>query len=147
MYQHFLVPIDGSELSVRAAHESLSLAAKLGARVTGFVVEPMPPLALESMTLASYAQANEEHCARTKAHAQTVLAGFSALAAEQGVPFDGQFKCTDAVDQAIVEAAAEYGCDLVVMVTHGRGVFSEMLFGSHTKNVISRSKLPLLVLH
>ncbi|MDP1900993.1 MAG: universal stress protein [Rubrivivax sp.] len=147
MYQHLLVPIDGSELSVRAAHESLSLAAKLGARVTGFVVEPMPPMPIDSMSPLSYSQASDEHCARTQAHAQTVLAGFAALAAAQGVPFDGQFKCTDAVDKAIVEAAAEFGCDLVVMVTHGRGAFSELFFGSHTKNVISRSKLPLLVLH
>ena len=33
------------------------------------------------------------------------------------------------------------------MVTHGRGAFGELLFGSHTKTVLSRSKLPLLVLH
>jgi nucleotide-binding universal stress UspA family protein len=62
------------------------------------------------------------------------------------VAFSGQFRTTDAVDDAIVNAAIEYGCDLIVMVTHGRGVFGELLFGSHTKNVLARSKLPLLVL-
>jgi nucleotide-binding universal stress UspA family protein len=147
MYQHLLVPIDGSELSVRATQSSLGLAAKLGARVTGFVVEPMPPLPTESTSLSSYNRATEEHQARTQTHAQDLLARFGALAGEAGVPFQGHFKHTDAVDDAIVEAAAEFGCDLVVMVTHGRGAFSELLFGSHTKNVLSRSKLPLLVLH
>jgi nucleotide-binding universal stress UspA family protein len=63
------------------------------------------------------------------------------------VPFHGKFQRTNAVDEAIVNAAAEFGCDLIVMVTHGRGVFGELLFGSHTKNVLSRCKLPLLVLH
>jgi len=51
------------------------------------------------------------------------------------------------VDDAIVRAAQEFGCDMVVMVTHGRGAFGELLFGSHTKNVLARCKVPLLVLH
>jgi nucleotide-binding universal stress UspA family protein len=70
-----------------------------------------------------------------------------ARAAELGVAFEGKFGRTDSVDDAIVKAAAEHGCDLIVMVTHGRGAFGELLFGSHTKNVLSRSKVPLLVLH
>jgi nucleotide-binding universal stress UspA family protein len=36
---------------------------------------------------------------------------------------------------------------MIVMVTHGRGPFGELLFGSRTKGVMARSKLPLLVLH
>ena len=63
------------------------------------------------------------------------------------MPFIGRFERTDGVDEAIVQVATEAGCDLIVMATHGRGAFGELLFGSHTKNVISRSKLPLLVLH
>jgi nucleotide-binding universal stress UspA family protein len=147
MFEHLLVPIDGSELSERAAQVSLGLAGKLGAKVTAFVAEPLPPLPTESSSPTGWARETEQHRERTEAHARAVLARFGDLAARQGVPFEGQFKRTDAVDQAIVDAAAEYGCDLVVMVTHGRGVFGELLFGSHTKNVLSRSKLPLLVLH
>jgi nucleotide-binding universal stress UspA family protein len=46
-----------------------------------------------------------------------------------------------------VATAVEHGCDLLVMTTHGRGALSELLFGSHTKSVISRTTLPVLVLH
>ncbi len=147
MFQHFLVPIDGTELSERAAQVSLQLAARLGARVTGFVAEPLPPLPTMSSHAATYARESEEHRARTEAHAHRVLDAFRAKAAEVGVAFDGKYQRTDAVDESIVKAAGEFGCDLIVMVTHGRGTFGELLFGSHTKNVISRSKLPLLVLH
>lgn len=147
MYTHLLVPLDGSELSERAAQASLELARKLGARVTGFVAESMPPLPGMGTAMATYTRDVEHHQARTEAHAREVLAKFGAKAAEQGVPFDGKFQRTDAVDDAIVSAANEYECDLIVMVTHGRGAFGELLFGSHTKNVLSRSKLPLLVLH
>jgi nucleotide-binding universal stress UspA family protein len=147
MYQHLLVPVDGSELSERAAQTSIALAKQLGARITGFVAEPLPPLPSESTGVKTYMRNADEHRTRTEAHAHEVLARFGALAAEQGVPFQGQFKRSDAVDDAIVAAAQEHGCDLVVMVTHGRGAFGELLFGSHTKSVLARSKLPLLVLH
>jgi len=147
MFQHLLVPIDGSELSERAANTSIALAAKLGARITGFVAEPLPPMPNESTGMTAYARKAEEHRIRTEEHARAVLARFAGLAAEQGVPFKGEYLRTDTVDDAIVIAAQDYGCDLVVMVTHGRGAFGELLFGSHTKNVLSRSKLPLLVLH
>jgi len=147
MYHHLLVPIDGSELSERATEASLELARKVGARVTGFVVEPHPPLPTLGAHPAAYSREADEHLARTEAHAHEVLGQFAAKAAAQGVPFEGQFKRTDSVDDAILDAAAEFGCDLIVMVTHGRGVFGELLSGSHTKKLLARTRLPLLVLH
>ncbi len=147
MFEHILVPLDGSELSERAAQSTLELARKLGARVTGFVAEPLPPLPTVGAHAAGYARQSEEYLARTEAHAEEVLKRFKRHAVEKGVEFDGHFKSTDTVDDAIIDAAQEYGCDLIVMVTHGRGAFGELLFGSHTKSVLSRSKLPLLVLH
>lgn len=147
MFTHLLVPVDGSELSERATQASLELARKLGARITGFVAEPMAPLPTMSSNPAAYQRETEAHQARTEAHAREVLKQFAAKAAAAGVPFDGKFQRTDTVDDAIVKAAAEFQCDLIVMVTHGRGAFGELLFGSHTKNVLSRSKTPLLVLH
>jgi nucleotide-binding universal stress UspA family protein len=147
MYKHLLVPIDGSELSERAATASLGLAAALGARITAFVAEPLPPLPNETTSPGTYTRTAEQHRERTEAHAHEALARFSAQAAEQGVPFAGEFRRTGSVDEAIVEAATTFGCDLIVMVTHGRSAFGELLFGSHTKSVLSHSKLPLLVLH
>jgi nucleotide-binding universal stress UspA family protein len=147
MYKHLLVPIDGSELSERAASASLGLAAALGARITAFVAEPLPPLPNETTSATSYTRTAEQHRERTETHANDALARFAAQAAELGVPFAGEFRRVGSVDEAIVEAATTFGCDLVVMVTHGRSTFGELLFGSHTKNVLSRSKLPLLVLH
>ena len=146
MFSHFLVPIDGSELSQLAIDTSVALAQKLGARITGFVAEPMAPLPSESTGMTSYVNKTGEHRTRTEAHAREVLAGLSAAAAAAGVPFEGHFKRTEMIDDAIVDAAHEYGCDLLVMATHGRGAFGELLFGSHTKTVITRSKLPVLVL-
>ncbi|MBA4175158.1 MAG: universal stress protein [Leptothrix sp. (in: Bacteria)] len=146
MFTHLLVPVDGSELSQHAVETSVALAQKLGARITGFVVEPMAPLPTESAGMTTYLNQTEELRRRTEAHARDVLAGFSSAAAAAGVPFKGRFKRTELVDDAIVEAATEFACDLLVMATHGRGAFGELLYGSHTKTVITRGKLPVLVL-
>ena len=51
------------------------------------------------------------------------------------------------VDQTIVDEAQKAGADMIVMVTHGRSRVGKFVFGSHTKNVIIESPLPVLVLH
>ena len=147
MYRKLFVPVDGSPLSLRAMASSIALAKQLGAAITGFVVEPDAQMPMEGAPLPAYTQATEEHIERTDTHAHKVLSRFELMAAEAGVVFTGLHARTNGVDRAIIAQAEESGCDMIVMLTHGRGTFGELLFGSHTKNVLSKSTLPLLVLH
>lgn len=147
MFTHLLVPVDGTELSERAAQAGIELARKLGAQMTAFVAEPLPPLPTMGTNPQVYARDAEAHLQRTQQHAQTVLDRIVSLAKEQGVTCHAKFQRSDNVDASIVAAAQEFNCDLIVMATHGRGAFGELLFGSHTKNVLAKSTLPLLVLH
>jgi nucleotide-binding universal stress UspA family protein len=147
MYKRLLVPVDGSELSERAIRASVELARQLGAAITGFVAEPLLPAPSGARPHALFEEDVREHDAMTAAHAREVLARFEAVAREAGVPFDGFHDQVPRVDRAIIEVAESRGCDMIVMVTHGRGAFGEFLFGSHTKAVLAGSKLPLLVLH
>lgn len=147
MYQHLLVPVDGSELSERAIDASLELARKLGASITAFIAEPPAPPPPAGYGTMGYVRAMKEHDVETAEHASAVLKAFERRAGEAGVPFAGFYSRTQEVAAAIVEAARERGCDMIVMATHGRGAFGELLFGSQTKSVLARSHLPLLVLH
>lgn len=147
MYRNLFVPVDGSVLGERAMQASIDLARQLGAAITGFVVEPDAPLPTVGTQLPAYEQATERHIERTDTHARSVLTRFELKAAEAGVGFTGLHARTDGVDRAIIEQAETSGCDMIVMLTHGRGALGELIFGSHTKNVLARSKLPLLVLH
>lgn len=147
MYKRLLVPVDGSELSLRAMNESLELAAQLGASVTGFVVEAQPPMPTSTMPMAQYGEQVAAHEARTEAHASRVLSRFAEMASQRKVPFEAHHDRDDDVAGSIARAAQEKGADLIVMVTHGRGTFGELLFGSQTKGVMSRTKVPMLVLH
>ena len=147
MYKRILVPVDGSELSDRAIHASVDLARQLGASITGFVAEPLLPAPSGPRPYLRLVDEAQEHDALTSAHAHDVLKRFEACAREAGVDFDGYYDQVPRVDRAIVEAAEARGCDMILMVTHGRGAFGEFLFGSQTKAVLAGSKLPLLVLH
>jgi nucleotide-binding universal stress UspA family protein len=147
MFQRLLVPVDGSDLSDRAITVSIDLARQLGAAIVGFVVEPLMPVPSAPRPQALLEDRAREHDAMTDAHARSILARFEARARDAGVAFDGHHDQAPNVDQAIVDAAEARGCDLIVMVTHGRGSFGELLFGSHTKSVLAATKLPLLILH
>lgn len=147
MYQHLFVPVDGSELSQRAMAGSIALAKQLGARITGFVVEPEMALSETSHNAQLFAQHMQQHEASNEAHAAKLLAQFEQQASEAGVAFQGLHLTAGGIDNAIIDEADKAGCDMIVMVTHGRGPVGEFLFGSHTKKVIARSKLPVFVLH
>ncbi len=147
MYRHLLVPVDGSALSERAVDASIELARQLGADITGFVADSLAPLSPSPAARALQADDLRDHDLLSAAQAQAVLAGFEARARAAGVAFAGLHAPVTRVDQAIVDAAEASGCDLIVMVTHGRGAFGEFLFGSQTKAVLAASRLPLLVLH
>jgi nucleotide-binding universal stress UspA family protein len=147
VYHHLFVPIDGSDLSQRAIDGSIALARQLGARITGFVVEPELPLSVASASPTAFTARIKAHEEKNDAHARQLLGQFEERAAAAGVDFTGTHVNGGSVDQAIADEAERHGCDMIVMVTHGRGTMGELLFGSHTKAVIARTSLPLFVLH
>ena len=147
MYRKLFVPVDGSELSQRAMQNSIELAHQLGASIFGFVVEPDAPFPVEGMQMSNYERDTAAHISRTDTHAHELLSNFQEQAARGKVDFSGLHVQTGNIGQAIADHAAEQECDMIVMVTHGRGVFGELLFGSQPKSVLGRSKLPLLILH
>ena len=147
MYEHLLVPVDGSELSDRAMTSSIELARKLGARITGFIVEPFAPPPASIGEGHQYRHVARKHDSEVEAHASRVMARFEQMANEQGVAFTSHSTQNADIDEAIVEAAKEHACDLIVIATHGRSAIGEILWGSHTKSLMSLTKLPLLILH
>ena len=147
MYKHLFVPIDGSDLSKRAMDDSIALAKHLGARITGFIAEPEIGLSTVNPDPGVFTERMRTHERKNEQHATALLKHFEGRAQAAGVPFFGRYLTTAGVDTAIVYEAEQAGCDLIVMVTHGRGPVGEFIFGSHAKHTISLTKLPVLVLH
>ena len=146
MYKHLFVPVDGSELSHRAMEGSIELALQLGARITGFVVEPDMPLSTATRHGDEFMKRIKNHETKNEAHAGALLGQFRARAAAASVNFSAHHVTAYQIGQSIMDEAEKLGCDMIVMVTHGRTRLGKLVFGSHTKTVILESKLPVLVL-
>jgi nucleotide-binding universal stress UspA family protein len=143
MYQHILIPTDGSELAEHAVTNGLSLAKSLGAEVTAIiVVEPFSVLALaEPGAFQELAKLTEQ----IKKHAASVLNRVAYAAKQAGVSCD-TFQMEGAQPhQSIIATAQDRGCDLIVMASHGRSGLSALVLGSVTNKVLTHTKTPVLV--
>ena len=142
MIERLLVPIEGGALDERAFSASIALAGQLHAAIVGFIVEPFA--AHPAGGLADEVSAAGRDAA-LQAHAQGVLARFAQRARDAAVPFDAVATQASDVSAAILAAARENRCDMIVMATHGRGTVAELLWGSHTRDVMQGSDLPVVV--
>ena len=151
MFHRLLVALDGAELAPRAIEVSIALAQQLGAAIIGFIAEPPVPLPSPGARAQTPGQASDLTASvcelRTGEHAQRLLDGFGQRARCAGVAFEGHYLNTQDIDGAIVWAAQHHDCDMIVMVTHGRGAIGRFFLGSHTSKVVERSALPVLVMH
>lgn len=143
MFKHILIPTDGSELSERAVLAGVSFAKEVGAQVTGITALPeFRTLTLDSdmieMTEDEYLAASERRGAR-------YLATVTDAARAAGVACSTVLARTDRPYEAILNAARERGCDLIIMASHGRHGIGGVLLGSETQKVLVQSAIPVLV--
>jgi nucleotide-binding universal stress UspA family protein len=86
-----------------------------------------------------------EYKKETAAYAEHVLTEVSIAAQAAGVACDRLRVEHAQVYQAIIDAAAARGCDLIAMASHGRRGVSAVVLGSETVKVLTHSKIPVLV--
>ena len=147
MYRHILIASDGSELAGKGLDAGLALAAALGARATLVTVsDPWQAImAAEPSAVALGAEVREEQRREHRAHAQTVIDDAQARAARAGVALDAIYVPERLPDEAILETADSCGADLIVMASHGRRGLQKLLLGGQTQSVLTRGRLPVLV--
>lgn len=145
MYKHILIPIDGTKLGELALKNGIAFARSIRARVTGFTAVPPYQMPSESSIASRTAISITEHNKRSKKAAEKVLKKLSARARAAGVACETDYVQSDRPDEAIVRAAQKHGCDLIVMASHGRGAVGSFVFGSETRGVLAKSKIPTLV--
>ncbi len=143
MYQHILVPTDGSKLSDAAVKEAVGLAKLLDAKVTllHVVPEKIWPVYAESAVLIENYSRNEMR-AESKRQAEVLL---EKAAKKAGVAVNTVQMFSDVPYEAIIKTATKQKCDLIVMSSHGRKGFAGFLLGSETQKVLTHSKVPVLV--
>jgi nucleotide-binding universal stress UspA family protein len=143
MFQHILLPTDGSELAEKAVRYGVTFAKEQGANITAIIVSrPFHLMTLEPGMLTDTPAEYGKHVAeRTKKYLDVVAAAAKAA----GVPCDAVALEHEHPYQGIMETAQNKGCDLIIMASHGRSGMSAVVLGSQTVKVLTHSKIPVLV--
>jgi nucleotide-binding universal stress UspA family protein len=134
-----LCPVDFSEFSLPALEHSLRLARWFDARVEVLHVIPFLPLAMGG---GAVPYSPEEIRARREG-AQREMADLVAPLLGEGVPIETKL-LEGGAWRVILDETAAWPADLLVMGTHGRSGFEQLLLGSVTEKVLRRATCPVL---
>ena len=118
-----LVGVDGSACAARALREAIGLANAL-----------QVPLIL--LTVAE-TDSGAEGARRISLEAHSIARAHNCAAAA--------LLATGAPATRLLEQAAETGCDLVVIGSHGHGMIYDRLIGGAASHVVARAQVPVLL--
>ena len=146
MYKHLLVATDGSRLSNKAVAHAISLAKRLGAKLTAFYAAPDYPIPMYADGVVYEPVSKKEYAAMMDKEATKILGAAAAKAKSAGVSCATLHSIAPAPWEAIIDAAKKEKCDAIVMASHGRRGVSALLLGSETQKVLTHGKLPVIVI-
>lgn len=134
----YLIPIDGSELSVRAVRYALRLATQ-GLRIELVLANVQePPSTYELITLHDRQKLDE----LAQAAGQDMLASAVQLAQAAGVPFVATVVVGDVV-ALLLELCESQQCEAVLMASHGQGAVPGVWLGSTSLAMLKASSVPV----
>lgn len=143
MYQHILLPLDGSPTSALALQEALKFAQQQNARLELMhVLEDV--WYFEDGSMLNYAELLES----MKISGKKILAQAQMLAQQEGITVE--IKLLEAggkrIANVIVEEAERWSAELIIIGTHGRSGFSRLLLGSIAEGVVRTAHIPILLI-
>jgi len=140
MFDIIVVPIDGSEASVRALEIAFHLAKMDGASVR--VCSIVDPTFIGGS--APTAEATEAMLAEPTGDANHLVADAVDAGEREGIAIRGETLVGVPFDR-ILEAAKRHAADLIVMGTHGRSGLSRVFAGSVAESVLRKAPCPVLI--
>jgi nucleotide-binding universal stress UspA family protein len=146
MYQRILVPIDGSDTSLRGLDEALQLSRLTGAKlrlvhvvdelkyVTGF--ETFATYSGDVVPLMAEAGRKILEQGRERAQAAGIDAESALFTSVAG-----------RVSEIVIDQAKAWNADLIVIGTHGRHGVARAFLGSDAEQVLRMAPVPVLLVN
>jgi len=145
MYQRILVPIDGSATADNGLAQAIAVARLTGGsiRLVHVLDELVFPVGFE--TGATY---TNTVLPRLRQRCEHILAAGRQRATDAGVPVDAVgVECfARRTADVIVEQAAAWPADLIVIGTHGRRGVNRLMLGSDAEQVLRMAPAPVLLI-
>lgn len=138
MFNHLLVPLDGSELAEAALPMVLAIAERFDSKITLLRVINPP----------YYASAGHDYAGFNAALRQEGVAYIEAQQKKlQEAGFHVQVRLMegDFIADTILDVADMLEVDAIAMSTHGRGGIRRWVFGSVADKVLQHARIPILL--
>jgi nucleotide-binding universal stress UspA family protein len=145
MFNHILLPTDGSIFAQHAMEAGLAFAKEHGARVTIYhAVEPLPPYVWTGgVALApGLIERLEKEAQRA---GEAIVSDAAELARKAGVDCRVDVAQALSPHEGILDAAQQNQCDGIFMSSHGRTGLANLLLGSVTQKVLLNARVPVVV--
>lgn len=146
MYEHILVPTDGSDTARTAVEHAIDLASKYDATVHALYVVDVDATSysLGSEQVDRIRQGNLDEMSEVTDAADAATGYVAEVGADYGVDVVEHVTAGEPA-RAIRNFVADNDIDLVVMGSHGRSGLSRVVLGSVAEKVLRRTRLPVLV--
>jgi nucleotide-binding universal stress UspA family protein len=146
MYKKILIAIDGSELAEKAITHGVSLAKATGSPVViATVTELWSALDMAHKSKVGVADPIKEYEIAAAENAKKILASAETQAKNAGISPEYLHIKDKHPAEGIISTATSNGCDIIVMSSHGRRGVQKVLLGSVASEVLTHSKIPVLI--
>jgi len=142
-YKKLLVPIDGSELSVKALKKAFSLARAFGSEITVLHVEGVPQGNWGMPGLEGSQPTEFEYQSLMKDESERILYDARLLSKKNNNDVVTILLRGHAANE-IINSSKHY--DMIVMGTHGRGGLKHLLIGSVAEKVSRHACCPVMLI-
>lgn len=140
----FLVAFDGSPHSKQALEWAIDLSRSTnGSFVVVYVFEPLNIMSIYDAKGGSD-KTMRDAVEELKEKGQETLEEAKAICAKHGISVQTELLRGN-IAESIIKYAREQQIDLIIAGTKGRGEIEELLMGSVTRNLVSLSRIPVLV--
>jgi nucleotide-binding universal stress UspA family protein len=139
MFSKLLVPVDGSENSLRALEAAIFLSKKIDAQTTALhVMEKAPTVYIHPQ------KELEELLKNYRKESERILEKCQQIGKNNRIELNMAISEGD-VASKIIQYAEKGRFDMVVMGHRGSGKFKEMVLGSVSEKVLHRTKCSVLI--
>ena len=142
MFQHILLPIDGSATASAAVEKTIGIAKAFGSTVTPiYVIDPYPFTGAG----ADFGYGQEQYLNAARADADAAIAAAKERFDAVGIAAQPRVVEAHAVWRGILDTAHDVGADLIVMGSHGRRGLEKLVLGSVAQSVLAHADINTLV--
>ncbi|BBF79038.1 MULTISPECIES: universal stress protein [Acinetobacter] len=142
-YEHILVPVDGSDISLAALKQAASIAKAFNSKITAISLLAVDPFSGVDFYYVSPVM--KDYFVEAHAQAEETLAKAETIGTELGIEIETQIIKGEVSSEGILQAAEDLKVDLIVMGSHGRKGFQKFFLGSFAQDVLGNTELPVLI--